>query len=175
MLQTDGPSPVLFHIAVSHYSEKVRWALDHKQLGHVRRTPLPGLHIPVAFWLSRAQAFTLPILELDGRRIADSTAIIGALEQRVSEPALYPHEPRELRRALALEDWFDEQLGPYVRRLAFYELRRDRALLGEMSARVVPSLADKLGPDSSRTPDSSPACATAPPMAQVRRVPGSGS
>jgi glutathione S-transferase len=138
--------PVLWHIAVSHFSEKVRWALDHKQLGHVRRTPLPGMHIPVAYWLSRGSAFTLPILELDGRRIADSTAIIAALEQRVPEPALYPHAPDERRRALELEDWFDEELAPYARRLAFYELRSDPELLREIVARVVPTLAAKLGP-----------------------------
>jgi glutathione S-transferase len=138
--------PVLWHIAVSHFSEKARWALDYKRLAHVRRTPLPGLHIPAAYWLSRASAFTLPILELDGRRIADSTAIIAALEQRVAEPALYPQAQDERRRALELEEWFDEELAPYARRLAFYELRRDPELLREISARVVPALADKLGP-----------------------------
>ena len=35
--------PILWHIPVSHYSEKVRWALDHKRsstsAGRRRRAP----------------------------------------------------------------------------------------------------------------------------------------
>src|ERR687891_620593 len=49
----------------------------------------------------------------------------GALEERYPEPPLYPADPDERRRALELEDWFDEELGPYLRRLLFHELGRD--------------------------------------------------
>ncbi len=35
---------ILWHIEVSHYSEKARWALDHKAIPHERRVPMPGLH-----------------------------------------------------------------------------------------------------------------------------------
>jgi glutathione S-transferase len=138
--------PILWHIAVSHYSEKARWALEHKSVAHVRRTPPPGIHIPIAYVLSRGKAITLPILELDGERFADSTDIIAALERRFPEPALYPQDPDERRRALELEDWFDEQLAPYVRRLGFYELRREPELLAEIAGRAAPELAAKFGP-----------------------------
>jgi len=30
--------PVLWQIEVSHFSEKARWALDHKEIDHARRT-----------------------------------------------------------------------------------------------------------------------------------------
>jgi glutathione S-transferase len=102
--------------------------------------------MPVVYWLTRGRAVTLPVLELDGQRIADSTAIIAALEQRFPDPALYPSDPRERRRALELEEWFDEQLGPYMRRLAFYELRREPELLAEVGARIVPEMSAVLGP-----------------------------
>ncbi len=138
--------PILWHIAVSHFSEKARWALEYKSVAHVRRTPPPGLHIPIAYVLSRGSAYTLPILELDGRRHADSTAIIAALERRFPEPALYPEDPDERHRALELEDWFDEELAPYARRLAFYELRREPELLADIAARAAPELAAKFGP-----------------------------
>jgi glutathione S-transferase len=138
--------PILWHITVSHYSEKVRWALDYKALAHVRRAPAPGSHMPIAYWLTRGRAITLPILELEGQRIADSTAIIAELERRIPDPALYPHDPRDRRRALELEEWFDEELGPYMRRLAFYELRREPEILAEMGARIVPGMAAALGP-----------------------------
>ena len=44
--QTQPPPivPVLWQLQISHYVEKVRWALDYKRVPHVRRTLLPGLH-----------------------------------------------------------------------------------------------------------------------------------
>src|SRR5439155_12118660 len=32
---------ILWHITVSHFSEKARWALEYKSVAHQRRTPLP--------------------------------------------------------------------------------------------------------------------------------------
>jgi glutathione S-transferase len=138
---TSNAQPKLWHIVVSHYSEKVRWALEFKSVQHERRAPLPGTHPPIALWLTRGRAFTLPILELDGARIADSTAIIAALEERFPEPPLYPDDPGERRRALELEEWFDEELGPHIRRLAFHELRRDPERFTEAAGRMAPALA----------------------------------
>jgi glutathione S-transferase len=37
------------------------------------------------------------------------------------EPPLYPHDDGERRRALELEEHFDAQLGPYIRRWLFHE------------------------------------------------------
>jgi glutathione S-transferase len=112
--------PVLWQIEISHYHEKARWALDYKQIPHVRRTPMPGLHGLYALALTRGKHRRLPILELDGRRIADSTAIIAALEAHQPAPPLYPADPSDRARALELEDFFDEQLGPYVRRYVWH-------------------------------------------------------
>ena len=39
---SDKP-PVLWHIKISHYNEKVRWALDYKRVMHKRRAPLAAL------------------------------------------------------------------------------------------------------------------------------------
>ncbi len=115
--------PVLWHIPVSHYNEKARWALAYKGVEHERRAPPPGLHIPIAMAVTRStRSMTFPVLQLDGRGIGDSTAIIAALEQRYPEPPLYPEDPAERVRALELEDYFDEQLGPQLRLLAWHEL-----------------------------------------------------
>src|SRR5688572_3479562 len=65
---------------------------------------------------------SVPVLELDGRVIHDSTRIIAALEQAYPEPPLYPRDVAERRRALELEDYFDEELGPHIRRFAFDQL-----------------------------------------------------
>ena len=116
---------ILWHIELSHYNEKARWALDYKGIPHERRTPLPGMHGAVALALTRGGQRRLPIVELDGRRVGDSTAIIAALEAYRPEPALYPDEPDDLARALALEDEFDVGLGPEVRRFGWHQMIDD--------------------------------------------------
>jgi glutathione S-transferase len=112
--------PVLWHFRFSHFNEKARWALDWKRIPHVRRALLPGLHVPRVLWMTGQKS--VPVLVVDGRTITDSTRIIAALEEMQPEPALYPRDPGERRRALELEDWFDVELGPHLRRMAFYDL-----------------------------------------------------
>ena len=105
-------TPLLWHIPLSHYNEKVRWALDYKGIAHRRRVLGPDYLIRA--WRATGQG-KLPILWLDGRAIADSTRIIAALEERYPEPPLYPRDAAARQRALALEDDLDETLGPAVR------------------------------------------------------------
>ncbi len=127
---------------MSHYSEKVRWALDYKRVPHHRRALIGGVHIPMAMMITRGRHYTLPILELDGRTIGDSTAIIAALEQRYPDPGrrdLYPADPEERRRALELEDLFDEQLGPDIRRFVFHALRAERDTFDRLAASQIPA------------------------------------
>lgn len=131
--------PVLWHIPVSHYNEKARWALDFKGVGHRRRAPLPPTHMPVALWLTRGGGNTFPLLELDGRSFGDSTAIIAELERRWPQPRLYPRDDAERRRALALEEHFDEELGPYTRLLAFHELLGDPEAITDFAAGMLPA------------------------------------
>ena len=135
--------PTLWHIPVSHYNEKARWALDYKGVEYDRKAPLAGAHMAIALWLTRGRSYTFPVLELDGRAVGDSTAIIAALEQRYRQPPLYPADPGERRRALELEEWFDEELGPYIRRFAFHELRRDPERFSSVAAASSPAWATR--------------------------------
>jgi len=144
-VQTDQ-QPILWQIEVSHFSEKVRWALEYKGVDHVRRTPLPGMHIPIALAMTRGAQPTFPVIQLDGRTIGDSTAIIAALEARYPEPPLYPSDAEERARALELEDYFDEQLGPHARLLPFYELIQEPELFAEVAAEAVPGPLGKVKP-----------------------------
>ena len=112
--------PVLWQFRFSHFNEKARWALDWKGIPHLRRSLLPGFHIPRVVWMTGQKS--VPVLVLDGETIHDSTRIIERLERLRPEPALYPADDAERRRALALEDFFDEELGPHVRRALFHEL-----------------------------------------------------
>jgi glutathione S-transferase len=105
-------SPLLWHIPLSHYSEKVRWALDYKCIAHRRR--VLGADYLVRVWRATGQG-KLPVLWLNGRAIANSTLIIAALEEHYPEPPLYPRDTATRQRALALEDDLDETLGPALR------------------------------------------------------------
>jgi glutathione S-transferase len=110
-------TPILWHLEISHYNEKVRWALDYKRVPHVRRAVTPGLQELTARRLGAGR--TTPILQLNGRAIGDSTRIIEAIERRWPESPLYPSDPQERYRALELEEYFDEGVGPEVRRVLF--------------------------------------------------------
>jgi glutathione S-transferase len=133
-----GTKPTLWQLEISHYSEKARWALAHKGVAHRRRSPLPGMHMAVALWLTRGKGKIFPVLELDGRTIGDSTAVIAALEDRYPNPPLYPADPEQRRRALELEDFFDEELGPHTRLLPFYELINEPEMFAEVASAAVP-------------------------------------
>ncbi|HVD38091.1 MAG TPA: glutathione S-transferase family protein [Solirubrobacterales bacterium] len=138
--------PTLWQIDISHYAEKVRWALEYKGVDHARRSPLPGSHIPIALFLTRGAQPTLPVLQIDGRTVGDSTAIIAALESIHPEPPLYPIDAEERARAIELEDWFDENLGPQARLLPFYELIQEPEIFAEVAAESVPGPLGKAKP-----------------------------
>jgi glutathione S-transferase len=107
--------PRLLHFRVSHYNEKVRWALDHKRWPHVREAMVPAFH------RLRARALTgqnlLPVLVIDGVALAGSNRILAELERLRPDPPLYPHDPAERARALSIEAFFDEEVAPDLRRL----------------------------------------------------------
>jgi glutathione S-transferase len=112
---------VLWQLEISHYNEKVRWALDYKHVPHARRSLLPGLHMVKAKRLT-GDTSTTPVLTLNRRSIGDSTRIIAAIEEHWPQPPLYPEDAAQRRSALELEEFFDEQLGPHLRRAAYAEL-----------------------------------------------------
>jgi glutathione S-transferase len=101
----------------SHYNEKARWALDWKRVPH-RRTPLlPGPHGGRIRKLTGQTA--VPVLLVDGEPIAGSARIIDVLEKSHPEPPLYPADPAERERALEIQRYFDDEVGPKIRRALF--------------------------------------------------------
>jgi glutathione S-transferase len=89
-------TPVLWHLKVSYYNEKARWALDFKGVVYRLRGAPPGLHPLWAWRLGGGRTF--PLLVIDGEAIGDSSLIVEALEQRRPDPPLYPGDPAERSR-----------------------------------------------------------------------------
>lgn len=97
----------------SPYNEKVRWALDFKQVPHARRSLLPGPHIP--YVRKRTGQTQTPVLRIGSDYLHGSAAILDAIEQRWPEPALLPQDADERRLALDIQKRFDEDWGPRMR------------------------------------------------------------
>jgi glutathione S-transferase len=119
----DARALELLQFPYSHYNEKVRWALDHKRLPHVRTSYLPGPHAMTMLRLTR-QTQT-PVLRLEGAVIHGSARIIDELEQRFPDHPLYPSNPADRKKALEVQLWFDEDVGPKVRRGVFAALLQE--------------------------------------------------
>ncbi len=113
-------APVLWQFAISHYAEKARWALDYKRVPHIRRSLIPGPHVPRIKRMTGQTA--TPVLELDGAIIFDSTRIIEAIEKAYPDPPLYPADREARERALELEDYLDEELGVHIRQWGYFML-----------------------------------------------------
>src|SRR3954469_2199582 len=96
--------PILWQLQISHYNEKVRWALDYKRIPHTRRSMLPGIHQLIL--KRKAGVIASPVLEVNGDAVGDSTAILQLIEERWPEPPLMPENALQRRRALRLEDYF---------------------------------------------------------------------
>lgn len=117
----------LHQLPLSHYNEKVRWALDVKQAPHRRVPYRPGWHIPLLRWLSGQTQ--VPVMEVDGALILGSADIIDWIERTWPEPALYPSDPQAREQALAHQRWADEAIGPHLRRALYWEILPDTAYM----------------------------------------------
>lgn len=125
------PSIKLFEFPMSHYCEKVRWALEYKQLPYERKLLLPVLHMPVMLALTRQTQ--VPVIECNGDRIANSPAILAFLEEQFPDTErLYPQSEDEQKQALELCAMFDKEIGPHVRRIAYYFALSDKAFMQEL-------------------------------------------
>jgi glutathione S-transferase len=104
---------ILYQFPLSHFCEKARWLLDHKELDYVAHNLMPGVHR--AFAQLKTGQNKLPILKDKTMWIADSTHIALYLDD------LYP-EHRLLNRQLKLReeaieiDMLAAELGQHVRR-----------------------------------------------------------
>ena len=124
------PNVELLQFPYSHFNEKARWALDFKRVPHVRRSLLPGPHAPTVKRLTGQSA--VPVLRFGDEIVYGSARIIDELERRFPDPPLYPADPAARKRALEIQAWFDEEVGPRVRRALFASLLGESAYVCRM-------------------------------------------
>jgi len=101
----------LYQFEISPFCRKVRRILHLKGVSYDIHevSALRG-----AAGLRRINAIgKVPVLEIDGTFIADSTEIARYLDERFPDPPLWPTDPRERAQCHLLEDWADESLYFY--------------------------------------------------------------
>ncbi len=111
--------PRLYHVPLSPFCRKVRLSLAEKRI----ECEL----VEERYWeqdpdfLRRNPAGKVPVLRIDGKTMAESTAICEWLEEAYPEPALMPREADaryEVRRLVA---WFDDKFHHEVTSKLLYE------------------------------------------------------
>jgi glutathione S-transferase len=116
----------LYQFPISHYCEKVRFALDYKGISYNARNLLPGLHRLTTTRIGKGSS--VPVLSRDGIAIQGSAAIITYLDETFPERPLTPSDPNVRAEALAWEQWLDADVGPAIRRYCYHTLLDHRAL-----------------------------------------------
>ena len=111
---------VLHQFPISHYCEKVRWALDYKGLQYRLKNHLPGLHLKKM--KAVAPFSSVPVLEHDGHYVQGSAAIISYLDTQFPARTLTPQAPEDREEALRWETFCDDNIGPHVRRYCYHTL-----------------------------------------------------
>jgi glutathione S-transferase len=103
------PTATLFGSRLSPFVEKVVRALALKRVPFRLVPP----RTPLDLRRSNPQTGKMPVLEIDGERLFDSTLILRRLDALVPEPPLHDPDARVAARQRLLEDWSDESLYWY--------------------------------------------------------------
>lgn len=125
---------ILYQFPLSHFCEKARWLLDHKELDYIAQNLTPGLHRVMIHY--RTSQYQLPVLKEQQQWIADSTQIALYLDETYPELTLIRKED-ELRAQILNIDQDTQELGFHVRRWLFHYVLQNQhnpalqVLLGE--------------------------------------------
>lgn len=109
----------LVTIAISHYCEKARWALDRAGIAYVESAHVPIAHLA---YTKPAGGQSTPLLVTPTRTITDSTDILRYADEGLPEASrLFPTGALGDEVA-ALEERYDAVLGPAARVWAYAHL-----------------------------------------------------
>ncbi|RFS29238.1 glutathione S-transferase family protein [Acinetobacter cumulans] len=103
----------LYQFPLSHFCEKARWLLDHKELEYTAHNLMPGVHR--AFAQLKTGQNKLPILRDEECWVADSTQIALYLDEKYPEHGLLRADPQLRTQALDI-NLMSIELGQHVRR-----------------------------------------------------------
>ncbi|WP_373080341.1 glutathione S-transferase family protein [Zhongshania sp.] len=144
---------IIHQLEISPFCDKVRRALHFKGLDYsVVNVPMGEL----AKLKKKSAIGKVPVLEIDGEFIADSSTICRELDRRFPDKPLLPSDPNHAALANILEDWADESLYFFEMTMRFtwtYDrarwvteiLKYDNAVMRRLARPLVPYLTRKQG------------------------------
>ncbi|MGB3650391.1 MAG: glutathione S-transferase family protein [Rivularia sp. (in: cyanobacteria)] len=134
----------LITIPVSHYCEKVRWALDYLKLPYVEEPHMPLLH---RLATTKFGGKSTPVLVTENENFTDSTDILKYLDSLVPNDAkLYPTNSEQRQQVEELEELFDEKLAPAVRTWAYFYIVDNSKIIQPKWTQGVPIIEKLLFP-----------------------------
>jgi len=134
----------LITIPISHYCEKVRWALTKWQISYVEEPHMPPFH---RFATSRVGGKSTPVLITETNVFTDSTNILRYLDKITpNDSKLYPIDMNLRREVEELEDLFNQHLGPATRCWGYSYIMNDYNLIKRIWCQDVPFIEQALFP-----------------------------
>ncbi|MGO1748963.1 MAG: glutathione S-transferase family protein [Marinobacter sp.] len=125
----------LYQFAISHYCEKIRWALDYKNLNHEITNLLPGQHLKTVQKVTKGASTSVPVLIHDDEVIQGSSSILDYLDKTFPDRPLTPVDEPAKTQALAWEKRLDEEAGPAVRCYSYHHfLQRPKIVVPLLTA-----------------------------------------
>ena len=110
----------LYQFPLSHYCEKIRWALDCKGVRYQAINLIPGLHRRRMQRLCGQTA--VPVLRHRGRIICGSSAILDYLDDVAPQRPLAVADPLLQEQARQWERRLDQQAGPDIQLWCYHHL-----------------------------------------------------
>lgn len=111
----------IYGLPISIHVRKVILAARLKGIPFTLDVVIPAMPgNPPANWREISPTGLIPVIEDDGFRLGDSTAIVGYLDRKVPEPAVLPAGGRAFGEALFLDAWaggvlFRDVVNPILR------------------------------------------------------------
>ncbi len=126
----------LITIPISHYCEKVRWALTKQKISFVEEALMPPFHLLAT---NSVGGKLTPVLVTEDGIFTDSTDILKYLDSiSLTHIKLFP-ENLELRKQVEeLEELFDEKLGVATRLWGYSRLLDNRKIIKNAWSNGVP-------------------------------------
>ena len=127
----------LFGSRLSPFVEKVARALQLKGVPFTLVAP----RSPADFKRWNPQTRKMPVLDVDGQRVFDSTVILRRLDELVPEPPFFDRDAAVAARQRFLEDWSDEALYWYGMALRWSDANAETTTTQILGTIPVPALA----------------------------------
>ena len=121
---------------MSHYCEKVRWALELLEIPYIEKRHLPTFHWKYTEPLGGK---SVPLLIVDDRVLTDSAEILIYLHENFDiKQRLYPKSAKQRKEIERLEKKFNLVLGPSVRCWAYFYFLNYPKIMGRLWGEKTP-------------------------------------